>query len=510
VCALAAAVAGCFALSLGDEPFVCGENDLCPTGYECVFDVCTRKGKPDAALADAGAEIVDASCAADDFLGCVDGTHAQVCNGDGTGILEVECPGGCDAGAELCVRCTPNTVSCVGDVLTTCGPRGDVTDTQTCHAGCDATAPATCFTLVPANLPSTACDHAELEDVQIQQDREYDTTSCESFGGVLVTQGPDLGVPAICYLRVRRLIVETGVRVKITGPSPLAVVALERISLFGTIDLSGDGSTSGAGSVFLGVGSSGGDNSHGGGGAGSLSAGAHGGSGVNGSGTEKPQGGPAYGDETLSPLTGGSPGGHGGTPCTGPVCIDGPVFEGGGGGGGGGLQLVACEQLTLGQLARINAGGGGGPAGQGNGIASPPSGGGGGGSGGTIFVEAPSILVPNGTKVTAPGGGGGGGGAGFEAGDPGGDADDEAPGLPGGAPDGGGAGGRGGVGSNLGVPTAGDDARATGDGGGGGGGGSAGRIRLNARPDLAITVSPGARVVPTPIKATISRKRATP
>jgi hypothetical protein len=491
-------------LSLGDEPFVCGNGELCPSGYECLFGVCSRIGRPDATPADAGPRVIDASCSPNEFIGCLDGTHAEVCNGDGAGILEVQCPGGCDASAELCVRCQPNSVTCEGDVLTTCGPRGDVVDTEVCHAGCDATQPATCLVLVPKNLPDTLCEDAPLEELLIQQDRELDTGSCSAFGGELVGQASG---DTICLLHLRALALEPGVRVKVTGPHPLAVVALESVNLFGTVDISADGMGAGAGAISVDGGEGGGDSSNGGGGGGYQTSGAGGGKGTTGE-PDQPEGGSARGNESLTPLVGGAPGGGGGVPCTVGPCPAGPLEETGGGGGGA-LQIVACQELRIGQLARINAGGGGGPAGPPLGILGPAGGGSGGGSGGAILIEAPIVTLPNGSKVTATGGGGGGGGAAMEPGLPGEDANDELPGRAGAGASGAGAGGRGGIASNV-PPMEGGDARSDSGGGGGGGGGAAGRIRLEARLDQPIVIAPGARVVPPPAQGVIATRRRTP
>jgi hypothetical protein len=500
---------GCFGLSLGDEPFVCGVGDSCPSGYECLFNVCTRKGKPDAAPPDGGGVLIDATCSADDFLRCVDTTHAEVCNEDGTGVLAVECPGGCDAAQELCVRCTPNTVTCEGDTLVTCGPLGDVTASRTCYAGCDATEPATCLRLLPKNLPADACAEPgpgiDLFDLKIQQDRELDTSDCAALGGVILATGPSASA---CVVKVRRFVLDLGVRVEITGTYPLALVALERMEIRGTVDLSGDGLNQGAGAGDGGLGiSASNETNNGGGGGGFLAEGATGGGGRTGTG--KTSGGPSHGGDTLAPLVGGSAGGKGGLPCLLQTCpFDPPLVNGGAGGGGGALQLVACEQLSLGQLARINAGGGGGPAGEKTGFLGAPGGGGGGGSGGAIAIEAPLVVVPNGTKITATGGGGGGGGNNDSAGTPGGDAEDEAPGIGGPGATGAGQGGIGGAGLGPDGPGSGKDARTDATAaGGGGGGGSAGRIRLAGRPDVAVSVAAGARVVPTPTKASIDRQR---
>ncbi len=51
-CTLAAS---CFNPKLGDEPFACGPDDACPSGYVCVgaTGLCTKKHDVDAGPADA-------------------------------------------------------------------------------------------------------------------------------------------------------------------------------------------------------------------------------------------------------------------------------------------------------------------------------------------------------------------------------------------------------------------------------------------------------------------------
>jgi hypothetical protein len=510
--------ASCFGLSLGDEPFFCGEGGLCPTGYECTFDVCTRIGKPDGATPDV-ITVIDATCAPDDFIECVDGTRAKVCNGEGTGILEVDCPGGCNAAEELCVRCTPNAVTCADDTRIVCGPKGDVVMSQTCHAGCDPSPPAVCFQLVPSNLPADACDaDDESDDVVIDQALQMDTSNCASLGGQVLVQENGGGSDSIslCFVRVRRFTVDQEASLRVVGTMPLAILATERIDVRGRIDVSADLGTPGpGGQASPGPGQPGGQSNNGGGGAGLSTLGGNGGlGGTSGGAAGRPGGGAIYGNDELVPLIGGSYGGVGGIPCVSAPCLEPPASDHGGGGGGG-LQLVACESLTVGQESRLNAGGGGGPPG----IAGPSAGGGdagvisvsggtgggAGGSGGAILLEAPQLFFPNGSRVTANGGGGGGGASASTDGSPGGNSDDEVPGIGGGAPL---AAGRGGTGGALTGPNEGENARqASASAGGGGGGGAAGRIRLNARPDKTILVSPGARVVPTPSKGSIARRR---
>lgn len=116
----------------------------------------------------------------------------------------------------------------------------------------------------------------------------------------------------------------------------------------------------------------------------------YGSTGGNGAGTggTTPIGGPAYGNQQISELYGGS-GGSGGCGAT----------RTGGGGGGGSIELVACGTLTF--AGTINAyGGNAGDISSGN-----ASGGGGGGSGGGVILCATALEVTG--TINARGGDGG-------------------------------------------------------------------------------------------------------
>jgi hypothetical protein len=158
-----------------------------------------------------------------------------------------------------------------------------------------------------------------------------------------------------------------------------------------------------------------------------------------------PAGGATYGNQSLTPLLGGSAGGGG-------------AISRGGGTGGGALQIIAGTSIAVRQYAWINAGG------IGSGAIST-----GGGSGGAILLEAPSVTIAG--NVTANGGGGAGGDA------VGGNATADSTPAPGGASAGlAGQGGQGSAGINL---DGGDGVFGSGGGNAGGGGGGAGRIRIN-------------------------------
>ncbi len=175
----------------------------------------------------------------------------------------------------------------------------------------------------------------------------------------------------------------------------------------------------------------------------------------------------AYGFPESSPLIGGSSGGTG--------------IAGESGAGGGAIQLVAGGKLTLAKGASITAPGAGGGAG----LAAEPATGG--GSGGAILLEAASFDLQG---SLAANGGGGGQGLGADGAD--GSADDTA--APGGAAKVDGTvksrGGDGGAGESI----NGADGTIDGNMNPGSGGGGVGRIRINVHgplPDLSrASISP--------------------
>jgi hypothetical protein len=371
---------------------------------------------------------------------------------------------------------------CEGDSLVRCSlgvtacPLGCVTD----GAG------ARCATLVPSNVSETliepgARDLAPLIDLAI------DTTRCAGapiYDTRVVTppEGPELCVVVMGGLEVR-----DGVTLRVTGSRPLVLLASGPVAIDGTIDLSAEGDTPGAGGWRGGITPSeaGAGPSPGGPGMGGLrtqdgGGGGGGGCGAGGNGgTSGAAGGGTGGTRlvtTLEPLTGGSGGGSGN---------DGPVF-GPGGAGGGAIQITSLESIVV--NGAILAGGGGGLESPESGVGS--GGGGGGGAGGAILLEAPQVEVRG--RVLAGGGGGGAGGTPDAMQTPGEDAanlERAARGGLGGIY--GGDGGQGGAGSAA-DGTPGEDNTMDGNGGGGGGGVGCIVLRSMGAPDLA-----GARLSPS-------------
>jgi hypothetical protein len=262
---------------------------------------------------------------------------------------------------------------------------------------------------------------------------------------------------------VKSLRIAAGVSVKTREGFPVVVVALEDMTLLGSLEVlagtAGGGFNTepyatgmGGGGGFRGLVSDGRLLS----GQGASFCGAGGRAEVMlGSTRGEPR--QTYGSAELSPLLAGSSGGSGVVPNT--------------GAGGGAIQLIAGGKLTLGKGALINAPGGGGAAGR---TDQPASGG---GSGGAVLLEATSFDLQG---TISANGGGGGQGVGSDGAD--GRSDD--------VPAAGGAeeldgmvsspGGDGGAGESV----DGVDGTIDGDMNPGAGGGGVGRIRLNYRGDL--------------------------
>ena len=278
----------------------------------------------------------------------------------------------------------------------------------------------------------------------------------------------------------RSMTIPAGKSLTVEGSLPLVFIALETISIGGSLD----------GSSREDVGIAGGQTQKtkrtkgagvGGGGAGTAVAASGGGSycGIGGAGGAESgavtPGGVAYGTPEISPLAPGSSGG---------------AADGSGGSGGGAIQLVAGTSITIEATGAVAVGAGGGGFG---GISGQEANGG--GSGGAILIESLAVTVAG---TLAANGGGGGAGTSSDVGaapplDPGGanatpNATPAAGGKAGVGPSSGGNGSAAAsVDGTAGAFTAGNAA--------GGGGGGAGRIRINtksAQATLSGTLSPSA------------------
>lgn len=194
------------------------------------------------------------------------------------------------------------------------------------------------------------------------------------FKAATQKEGPDVGV-----FMVKSLLIEENCGIYVYGSRPFVLVAAGDVTINGTVVAVPNEDLiyklNGAGGYPIG--------SNGGPGAGGPSPqpnfGTGGGAshctkGGKGSGDTAGQGGNIYGNEQISPLLGGSLGGHAAYSNT------------GGGLGGGAIQISAGGTIAIGPKGSINVGGGGGGL---------PGGtyGQGGGSGGSLLLEAPVITI---------------------------------------------------------------------------------------------------------------------
>jgi hypothetical protein len=254
------------------------------------------------------------------------------------------------------------------------------------------------FTFVPANIDLSGVDTGAVGDVVVSGANQFvntddpagTTIDADLFQFFVAEQagGPDLAV----YV-VRSLEVTPSTVLFVVGASPLAIVALDTITVDG--GLLAEPSQAGGGKQLLsytdGIGSGGGPA---GTETGALVAGSGGsycgigGRGGAGAGATGPndQADP-YGTDALVPLLPGSSGGTGAL-----------AFYGS---GGGAIELVAGSAIEVPVGGWISVPGGGGAEG---GLPVDQTAGGG-GSGGAILLQAPSLTLAG--DVAAAGGGGG-------------------------------------------------------------------------------------------------------
>jgi hypothetical protein len=254
--------------------------------------------------------------------------------------------------------------------------------------------------------------------------------------------GPDLVV-----VPMKSFQIAAGSTFRVLGSRPVALIVFGDVNVAGTIDVSANGSSGGAGNNWNctanlnggGTRSDGGPNGGGGGGA----LGSTGGNGGSSSGSSSGVAGQPRGSSLLSPLIPGCNGGWGGG------CGVGP------GGGGGAVEIAATGRIDItGSVLSRGADGANGCDATGGAT--------GGGSGGGILIEANQVFLSGGSLIAE--GGRGGHGA---------------------------NGGNGGLGGTSG---AGQPGASGGGKGGGGGGGSTGRIRILGAQGCALTgsISPAA------------------
>jgi hypothetical protein len=281
----------------------------------------------------------------------------------------------------------------------------------------------------------------------------------------------DIG-PTLCVIDGETIVVSEYVRV--TGDSPLVLLATKSIAITALLDASSGASRVGAGAQ-LGcasmVGTNGGTGAGGGGGGSFGFIGGVGGFGQMGMFQTSP-GGTGTAVVPQMGVYGGCGGGAGGIIMGGTAAAPGA--------GGGAIYVIAGDRIDIAATGSINASGAAG-AGGGKG-----GGGAGGGAGGFIAIDAPTLVIEG--AVFARGGGGGGGGGSTTAGGPGTEPTTATVQTPGGVA-GTTGGGNGGAGCGAPLGTIGGQAMAA-PYGGGGGGGACGRIRLYGTSTITGPINP--------------------
>ncbi len=275
----------------------------------------------------------------------------------------------------------------------------------------------------------------------------------------------------VAVYAARSMTIQAGMNLTVTGALPFVFIALDTITIAGTLNANAKNDVGTAGGPSLESNRTKGAGP-GGGGSGTATAAGGGGSHCGSGGAGAAESGaasavsPAYGKPEISPLVGGSSGGGGDV--------------GSAGSGGGAIQLVAGASITLAAGSSIQVGGGGGGFG---GISGQEANGG--GSGGSVLLESLAVTVAG---TLAANGGGGGAGTSADVGaapplDPGGaDATPNATAAAGGkAGVGPSSGGNGSAGASI-NGTAGSFSAGN---SGGGGGGGAGRIRIHTKSGVA-------------------------
>jgi hypothetical protein len=416
-----------------------------------------------------------------------------------------------DAGPceELSISCATSTV------LRECRVRGDLPVDTTCPWGCFSDGAAHCGKLQPTGSALIAADldpNGALQDRTASSGGTIDTETGAITGLRMPGEGildgidfevrtPTAGGPDVGVFRFGKLALQ-GTWI-VGGPNALAIVSLGDVSIQGVLDLRGDCSGNNAGpggsagadrdETASGDGGGTGGTEDGGGmgppdysGGGGGGYGADGGNGGDQGQGQGPGGGADWGDPTLAILGGGGGGGGGGGQG------GGDPTGGVGGGGGGAVQIIANGKVLLrvdpiAQPSGVNAGGCGGKGGSNGGA------GGGGGAGGAILIEAPALEL-DGAHLAVNGGGGGGGNNSTATGT---GASGALATTRATAGQGGAGSGNGGQGGAAGDQDSREGATGQDDDQSGGGGGGVGRIRVNTRGGMAVTIKNNAIVSPT-------------
>ncbi len=362
-----------------------------PNEASCVDDFCNNPALPfcdvDGTLAGTPDTCIAVDCEPGAFVACR-GDEAITCRASGADYDVVSCPLGCDDSSG-CIEtaCEVGTTRCGAGTLERCNELGEYVS-EACPAGCVEAPEPHCAYLEPQYLPDV-CDVPALEvdsRLDLLELGDYlNTDAVQVCTGGVVTQTD--GAPDICVVRYRTIRVPAGVEVRVEGARVLALVADDLVDIAGTLDVSANGQTNGAGAgVFL---SGGVAHASGGGGGGGASVGASGGR------ASTPNGGPVFDPDPVFVLRGGA---H--HPMS--TLVGGSLMNGEQAGGSGGATTAIACRGSVQVSGMVDAGGGGGHKGD-----AIKNFGGGGGSGGFVALQGLQISVSG--RLYSNGGWGGDG-----------------------------------------------------------------------------------------------------
>lgn len=293
----------------------------------------------------------------------------------------------------IAVDCEPNAFEeCRDQAALTCNDSGDNYELLECEYGCGSSGCIACESpecekrIVPKYVPTECGPDLATETLLVSEDTMIDTSDTASCTRI-VTQPSGLD---ICVIKRRSIVIDTNRTLTVRGTRALALVADYSLDIYGTLDISANGTVSGPGGGHTKSGNTSSD--AGGGGAGYRTAGAAGGSSA-GTGTAPNAGAAGSSPVLVASLNAGSRAAQ-------------PAGTRTPGGAGGAATLVSCRN-RVNITGVVDAGGGGGlPTTDqvGNGATTST----GGGSGGTIVIQAMQVEVAGG--LFANGGAGGAGG----------------------------------------------------------------------------------------------------
>ncbi len=190
----------------------------------------------------------DADCANPAYPFCdVDGQYApsdgqkNVCT-----IVPPDCP------VERC-GCTPGATACGSNMLTVCNADGMSVTSTTCNVGCEDDGTA-CKTFVPSNGlgPSfTAAPSLPALTIPDGANIDTDTGTVTASNGTVIYDSSVSTLVTFGTITIRVFAAPTLAlhSIKVTGSLPIAFVAATTLEIDGLVDVSADGSATGAGAA---------------------------------------------------------------------------------------------------------------------------------------------------------------------------------------------------------------------------------------------------------------------